>query len=137
MNVPYYVYDTATGAIRWVGFCPQSMVSIQGGDVPGTAAGEGEVDPDTDTINTGTGLPNPPPGTPVPHTVDTATFTADQTTTQVLSAILAGTRMVWDDGVVTLINDGILELRSNVTGTFSGTLQLQGYTSVALSFTGS
>lgn len=128
MSVPYYVYNTSSGEVLRVGFCPASMVVDQV-IAAGEGSGQALVTPGVDTINTTTGLPNPAPGTLVPATLNDLTMTADGVDTARISGLLNGTRAVWFDQVVTEIGgEAEMFVTSNYAGSFECNLELPGYT---------
>ena len=138
MSVPFYVYNTSSGEVLRTGLCPASMVALQATEA-GEAAAQGTATGNVDTVNTGTGSLNPAPGTLVPAiiTAVNTSFTANGVDTGVVLGLTPGTRAVWGDDVVDVVNDGFLEVRANYPGLFICELQLPGFIPRSVTFTGS
>ncbi len=117
MNVQYVLYDN-NGKIETTGACPEHMVQAQDG-LQGLSVLEGEGRPETQYVDI---LQDPPviaDRLPFPGTQNTSQIQANGTDEWVVLNIPVGSIVTWPDGVISTINDGILQFTVDLAGTYS------------------
>jgi len=117
MNVPYILY-TNTGRIEATGSCAKSMVQAQDG-VQGLSVLEGEGREETQYVDISTNPPVIKDRLPFPGKQNKTRILANGLDEWIVTGLPTGTKVVWPDGVISVINDGSLQFTVDLPGKYT------------------